>query len=320
MTSYFYVLYYLTRKLKNKLHITQEFHRLSYMGKKTISNQLESIDPSSSNKEIKKNDHVLDYSNKKFKQMRVSLLKLIHSHRSSENIESKTMHSEQQQQQDSSSPKRPSIIKSTDIPRSVSKKSVAFASAIDQDDSLNEDEDLNLNLEPNANDISSSETDIVTVITNKRIDDDITINTNKNVEPYPFRSEIDLSLSSQFYAQTIYHRSRKNIISRFIHYRRPKTILHPLPTIDSLSTMNRSTSTPNMMISSSSSVNPITKPKTNGRRRPLKAIRTWFKTLSLRPFLRSNHKQTQENNASKIKNQPIPHGSTGLRKFSELLL
>ncbi|CAM2703848.1 unnamed protein product [Rotaria socialis] len=146
-----------------------------FNSKKTISNQLESIDPSSSNKEIKKNDHVLDYSNKKFKQMRVSLLKLIHSHRSSENIESKTTHSEQQQQQDSSSPKRPSIIKSTDIPRSVSKKSVAFASAIDQDDSLNEDEDLNLNLEPNANDISSSETDIVTVITNKRIDDDITV-------------------------------------------------------------------------------------------------------------------------------------------------
>ncbi|CAF2088647.1 unnamed protein product [Rotaria magnacalcarata] len=287
---------------------------------KTTSNQLESIDQSSTNKEIKKNDYVLDHSNKKFKQIRMSLLNLIHSHRSSENIESKTTHSEQQQQQDSSSPKRPSIIKSTDIPRSVSKKSVAFASAIDQDDSLNEDEDLNLNLERNTNDVSSSETDIVTVITNRRIDDDITINTNKNMEPYPFRSEIDLSLSSQFYSQTIYHHSRKNIISRFIHHRHPKKILHSLPTIASVSTMNRSTSTPNMVISSSSSINPITKPKTNGRRRPLKTIRAWFKTLSLRPFLRSNHKQTQENNASKIKKQPIPHRSAGLRRFSELLL
>ncbi|CAF1089926.1 unnamed protein product [Rotaria sordida] len=255
-------------------------------------------------------NHHLHHSNTnpKLKRIRTSFLNLLHLHRSANNIENKNIH----QEQEKSLPRRPSIIISSDIARSPEKKTVAFATAFDDLDNEYDEDPLHCHLENDTDDETTSEQDIINIIPNKEIDDETMTDPNKNIEPYPFRSEIQLP-SSSIDLTTTHRHLRKQIFDRFIHPHHTKK-LHPIPTARYISPNNRSISTPEIMISSSLPAT-STKLKTNDRRRSLKTVRTWFKSLSLRPFLPRIRKSLHNNNPSKPQ---IPRQSTGLRRFSEL--
>jgi hypothetical protein len=69
--------------------------------------------------------------NQKFKQLHMSVLDLLHWHRPKDSPEIKTIEDEFPQGSDK---RRPSIIKSSDMSRALSKKSVTFASVFDLKD------------------------------------------------------------------------------------------------------------------------------------------------------------------------------------------
>jgi hypothetical protein len=75
------------------------------------------------------------------KRIQTFVLDLLHVHHPMDNLENKDIYHEQQQQQQKTSkeplPPRPSIIKSSDIARVLSKKSVTFASAFEVEDNEN---------------------------------------------------------------------------------------------------------------------------------------------------------------------------------------
>ncbi|CAF4080415.1 unnamed protein product [Rotaria sp. Silwood2] len=288
-----------------------------FYAKRSISYQPESSHQSSTSETNEQNHHLSHAStNPKLRRIRTSFFNLIHSHRSANGIENKTIH-----QQQESLTRRSSFIKSSDIAPSLEKKTVAFASVFDEPTNEYDEDHLDSNLESNINDETVSEKDLVTVISNKENDDEIPTDPNKNIEPYPFRSEIQLPSSTQSNSvvgdTTTHHRhSRKDIIDRFIHHHRTKK-LHTNPTVKYISSTNRSNSTPDIMISSSSSATP-TKVKTRDPRRPLQAIRAWLKSLSLRSSTPAVHKHPQENDSSKHQKPQIARRSIGLRRFSEL--
>lgn len=102
-------------------------------------------------------------------------------------------------------------------------------------------------------------------------------------------------------------------------HRYPKKPAHALPSVESVTALNRSTSSPNILISSSPSVPQTTKAKTNDKQKPLKTVRTWFKLLSIHQFIRRKHKNPPRNKKSKSKNLTVDQNANGLRRFSELL-
>ena len=67
----------------------------------------------------------------KFKQLHTSVLDLLHWHRPKDSPEIKTIEDELPQRSDT---RRPSIIKSSDMSKALSKKSVTFASVFDLKD------------------------------------------------------------------------------------------------------------------------------------------------------------------------------------------
>ncbi|CAF5168170.1 unnamed protein product, partial [Rotaria sp. Silwood1] len=118
------------------------------------------------------------------------------------------------------------------------------------------------------------------------MNDEIPTDSNKNIEPYPFRSEAQISASSQSNSKigitnAHHHHSRKNIIDRFTHHHHTKK-LHPLPTVKYSSPNNLSKSSPNIVLASSTPTT-STKVITNDRTGPLKTVRTWLKSLPLSP-------------------------------------
>jgi len=152
------------------------------------------------------------------------------------------------------------------------------------------------------------------------------VDSNKNIEPYPFRSEIPLSLSPQLNLpvdDTINsHHSPKKIINHFVYHRKPKKLRHPIQIIDPVSKMNRSSSAPNLIIPPSLSPPPTTTITTNDKQTPLTTIRIWFKSSSLGRFVQSfgktSHQNRNTNNTSKKKTRHH-YPSTEFKQFSNFI-
>ncbi|CAF0735609.1 unnamed protein product [Rotaria sp. Silwood1] len=268
--------------------------------------------------ETNKRDHRLSdsHTNPKFQRIRTSFFNLLHAHRATHHTENKNIY-----QQQESLARRLSIIKSSDIAQNLEKKTVAFATTFDELDNQYDEDHLHSNPESQAIDDITSETDIVTVISKKEMNDEIPTDSNKNIEPYPFRSEAQISASSQSNSKigitnAHHHHSRKNIIDRFTHHHHTKK-LHPLPTVKYSSPNNLSKSSPNIVLASSTPTT-STKVITNDRTGPLKTVRTWLKSLPLSPFAQSTHKHSHTNKSSKPQKPQIARRSIGLRRFSEL--
>lgn len=105
-----------------------------YIAKKTNSHSRQLPNPSSLNREMKRKHH------QKFKRLHISVLDLLQWYPSKQNIENKNIQQDKVQEEDSF-PRRQSIIKSSDAPRILSKKSVTFASAFDLIDNKQDIED-----------------------------------------------------------------------------------------------------------------------------------------------------------------------------------
>jgi hypothetical protein len=100
------------------------------ISKRIVSHPTESLRRSSLNNEIQKKRQKLNHSNKhhhnhKLKCLHTSVLDLLHWHQPTDILENNNKDQEQ------SLPHRPSIIKSSDIAKVLSKKSVTFASTLD---------------------------------------------------------------------------------------------------------------------------------------------------------------------------------------------
>jgi hypothetical protein len=93
------------------------------ISKQTNSEPTESFQQSSLNDQMPKKHR----KNQKIKKLHASVLDLLHGHRSTNILENKNT----SQQQGERLPTRPSIIKSSDVERVVSKKSVTFATIFD---------------------------------------------------------------------------------------------------------------------------------------------------------------------------------------------
>jgi hypothetical protein len=120
------------------------------------------------------------------------------------------------------------------------------------------------------------------------------------MEPYPFRSEIPLSSSPQSNSPveitTKSHHTKRKLIHNFIYQRHPKKLRHPIITINPVSTTDRSTSVPNMLLSSTPlSSSPTTTDKTHKQQRPLKTMRTWLKSSRFGRFVQSFNKNSRQN-------------------------
>lgn len=105
-----------------------------FISKKNLSHSTDSSHRVSSNDEIKKKHHH-QHNNHKLKQLRVSVLDLLHRHPPTDAFKNKNI---EEEDDDGYFPHRSSIIKSTDVPRILSKKSVTFASAFDLVDNKQE--------------------------------------------------------------------------------------------------------------------------------------------------------------------------------------
>jgi len=152
------------------------------------------------------------------------------------------------------------------------------------------------------------------------------VNSNENIEPYPFRSEIPLSISPQLNStvdDTINsHHSPKKIINNFIYHRKPKKLRHPIQIIDPVSTIHRSSSAPNLIIPPSLSPPPTTTITTNDKQTPLTTIRIWFKSSSLGRFVQSigkNSHQNQTNNTTSNKKTRFHYPSVEFKHFSDFI-
>jgi len=111
------------------------------ISKGIISHPKESVRRSSLDNEIQKKHQKLNHSNKhhnnyKLKRLHTSVLDLFHWHQPKDILENNNIDQEQ------SLPHRPSIIKSSDIEKVLSKKSVTFASTFDLTDKERDIEEL----------------------------------------------------------------------------------------------------------------------------------------------------------------------------------
>jgi len=86
--------------------------------------------------EVHNNDHAFHQNTKLKKPFHMSFFDLLHWHRPTDTLANTNIHQQQQQQ---TCPHRPSIIKSSDISRAISKKSVTFASSASIFDLPNDD-------------------------------------------------------------------------------------------------------------------------------------------------------------------------------------
>lgn len=97
------------------------------ISKRGISHPMESFSQQTPKKRPKLNRSNKFHQNGKFKKLQTSVLDLLHVHHPMDNLENKDIHHQQQEPL----PPHPSIIKSSDIARVLSKKSVTFASVFD---------------------------------------------------------------------------------------------------------------------------------------------------------------------------------------------
>jgi hypothetical protein len=109
------------------------------ISKEDISHSSESSNPETKKKRLRLNRSNKSHQDGAFKKLQTSVLDLLHVHHSVDNLENKDIQPpQQQQQQKESAPRHPSIIKSSDIARVLSKKSVTFASVFDPVDNEND--------------------------------------------------------------------------------------------------------------------------------------------------------------------------------------
>ena len=149
------------------------------------------------------------------------------------------------------------------------------------------------------------------------------------MEPYPFRSEIPTYLSSSLTSPTgsntnTTHHSRKKIINRFTPHHRPKKLRHPLQTNDPISPKYRSSSAPNLTLSSYSSTTPTRTasiPTNTPQNSSQTNTHTRFKLSNIVQFIRSikmhSHKK-QKNDTVKTKVKSTGN-ATEFRPHTELL-
>jgi hypothetical protein len=160
-------------------------------------------------------------------------------------------------------------------------------------------------------DLSLENEDLVIVVPNKYVLDEPIVN-NSNIEPYPFRSEIPLCLLQKSHSSTNINRSlhsRKKSLHHLVHYHRPKKLRHPVKTIPSINSIDRSKSVPNILFSST----------TNDHHRLLKTIRQWFKSSSVGRLIQSFTKHPTENTNTKHLKQKPSVKSIPLRKYPDLI-
>jgi hypothetical protein len=104
------------------------------ISKDNISHPSESSNPETKKKRLRLNRSNKSHQNGAFKKLQTSVLDILHVHHSVDNLENKDIQPPPPpppQQQKESVPRHPSIIKSSDIARVLSKKSVTFASVFE---------------------------------------------------------------------------------------------------------------------------------------------------------------------------------------------
>lgn len=112
-----------------------------FKSNRIITNQSESYHQLL-NHQTNKKDRILHNSNAKLKQFGMSLFNMLHLHRPVESTDRKTTDQQLEvQQQKVSLQTRPSIIKSPDLSRSLSKKCVVFAPPILTESNENKEND-----------------------------------------------------------------------------------------------------------------------------------------------------------------------------------
>ncbi|CAF1373456.1 unnamed protein product [Adineta steineri] len=308
---------------RNRSHSLEVYHNLS------SNNEVHS-----KNKYHHHNEHIE-------KPLHMSFLDLLHWYQTFDTLENKNTEQQQQQQQqqkqqqeqESPTPRRPSIIKPTDIPRAISKKSVtfaSFASVFNLPDNEYEKDPTDFRRSININNKTIIEKDSVIVIRNNQIDDEVTIDSNENIEPDVIRPNVSFSPSPQSNMPiniiTNSHHSRKSIIHHFIQHRHQKKRRHTIKTINPVIPLNRTNSAPHILFSTSTTLTPATTIRTNNseqqqQQQPTKNVGTWFKSSSIGRFVKSFGRHSRQN--QKVTNSKTrrikSHRSSTIERLSEII-
>ncbi|CAF0801134.1 unnamed protein product [Adineta steineri] len=220
------------------------------------------------------------------KRLNTSILNLFSKYRQTDSFKKQDTNEELQKQNSFLQP--PSALS-----RSISNKSMTFALVFDEIEIQNKPKSFD-------QDKSQENEDLVIVVPNKYVNNEPNIiNSNRNIEPYPFRSELPT------YSLPKSH-SKKNLLHHLIHFHRPKKLRHPIKSNQSINTINRSRSAPTMLYSLSSSTND------SQSNQPLKKCHRWFKlpplTRFFQLFVKNNPKQKSH------RRKP-----TTLRRYSEMI-
>ncbi|CAF4787508.1 unnamed protein product [Rotaria sp. Silwood1] len=250
---------------------------------------------------------------RKFKRINRSIFNLFSWHRQTNILRRKNKNLDLKQ--NNSYLYRPSIITTTsELSRSISNKSITFASVFDEleDDYIQKNNHSNLDINT-----SGDNEDLVIVVENKYIDNQLnTNNSNETNEPYPFRSEIPLDSLTKLNKSY----SKKKFFDHLIDYHRSKKIHHPVQLIN---TIDRSKSEPNLFISlSSNPTTTTTTTTTNDHYQSLKTFRQWIKSSSIGQFIQSFIKNQNRNSNTSIKKhfkKKSSRKSTISRKYSDLI-
>jgi len=111
--------------------------------------------------------------------------------------------------------------------------------------------------------------------------------------------------------------SKKKLLHHLFRSHRPRKLCHSVKTIQSVNTIDRSKSAPNLLCSLSSS--PPISTTNDGHHRSLKTFRQWFKSLSLGRFTQSFTKHQNGNTNTKHLKQKSRVKPTTTRKYSDLI-
>lgn len=172
--------------------------------------------------------------------------------------------------------------------------------------------------------------DLVIVIPSKNMNTDCSIkNEDSKLEPYPFRSEIPSYSFSNINKSTSMvntSHSKKKLLHRLIHYRRPKRLRSPANPTQTVNTINRSKSAPNFLFSLAStqatSIATTDITITNNRYQSLKTFRRWLNSSSVGQFIQSFIKNSSGNTNISIKKhhkQKTCLKSTLSKKYSDVI-
>ncbi|CAF0959664.1 unnamed protein product [Rotaria sordida] len=219
---------------------------------------------------------------RKLKRMNLSIFNLFSSNRQTNILKRKNKNMKIEKDKSFLYPQ--SILTKSELSKSISNRSITFASVFDQleYDYINKDNHSSFDVRTSINN-----EDLVIVLPNKYVDNE----ENKNREAYPFRSEISsnsLRIFNKSSNTVNKSDSRKKFLHRLIHHHQPKKVHRPVQTIQLIDRNYRSISAPNLLFSlSSNPTTTTTTTTTNDHYQSLKRFRQWIKSSSFGQFVQS---------------------------------